>query len=87
MNDTPADVAAALRTLAMQRTESERALMAFGMFDLARTLMIADLCAQNPGITDGELRVKIFERTYGNDFGDADRDRIVARIRRVDVAR
>jgi hypothetical protein len=81
VNDTPPDVGAAFRALVMQRTESERAIMAFEMFDLARVLMIADIRAQNPGITDCELRVKIFERTYGNDFDDADCDRIVAHIR------
>ena len=81
MNDTSPDVGATFRALVMQRTEGERAMMAFEMFDLARELMIADIRAQNPGITDGELRVKIFERTYGNDFDDADCSRIVAQIR------
>ena len=82
MNDTPPDVTAAFRALAMQRTESERVLMAFEMFDLARMLMMGDIRSQHPGITDGELRVKIFERTYGNDFDAADCDRITERIRR-----
>ena len=81
MNDTPPDVAAAFRTIAMQRTESERALMAFEMFDLARTLMIADIRTQHPDVSDTDLRVKIFERTYGNDFDSAERDWIIARIR------
>ena len=56
-------------------------MMAFEMFDLARTLMTADIRAHYPGIKDSELRVKIFERTYGSDFDEADRDRIVQRIR------
>jgi len=81
MNDTPPDVGAAFRALVMGRTEGERAMMAFEMFDLARVLMIADIRTQHPAITDGELRVKLFERTYGNDFDDADCDRIVAQIR------
>jgi hypothetical protein len=81
MNDTPPDVADAFTALVMQRTESERALMAFEMFDLARTLMTADIRAQHPGITEIELRVRIFERTYGSDFDEADRLRIATRIR------
>jgi hypothetical protein len=65
MNDTPADVAAAFTSLIMQRTEGERAVMAFEMFDLARALMTADLRALHPGITESDLRVQVFQRTYG----------------------
>lgn len=81
MNDTPPDVRAALTMMFMQRSESERAMMAFEMFDMARALMTADIRARNPGIAESELRVQIFERTYGNDFGEAARAVIVARIR------
>ena len=82
MNDTPPDVAAALTALFMHRSEGERAMMTFEMFDLARTLMAADIRARHPEIAETELRVQIFERTYGADFDAADRARIVERIRR-----
>lgn len=81
MNDTPADVAAAFTALLMQRSAGERAIMAFEMFDLARRLMTAEIRARHPGISDSELRVQVFERTYGNDFDAADRARIATRIR------
>lgn len=81
MTDTPPDVRAAVTALFMQRSESERAMMAFDMFDLARALMIADIRRQHPEITDPELRVQIFERTYGREFDEADRARIAQRIR------
>ena len=81
MSDTPADVAATFTALAMQRSEGERAMMAFEMFDLARALMTADIRAHDPGISDSELRVKLFERTYGSDFDGRARARIVRRIR------
>ena len=81
MNDTPPDVAAAFTALLMQRSGGERVMMAFEMFDLARALMRADIRAQYPGITENDLRVRIFERTYGNDFSEGDRDRISQHIR------
>ena len=81
MNDTPPDVRAAFTALLMQRSEGERAMMAFEMFDLARALMTADIRARDPGIAETELRVQIFERTYGSDFDGADRARIARRIR------
>lgn len=81
MNDTPPDVAARFTTLLMQRSEGERAMMAFEMFDMARALMTADIRTRHPDITERELRVQIFERTYGNDFDEADRAGIARRIR------
>jgi len=69
--DTPPDVAARVTALLMQRSEGERAMMAFQMFDLARALMTSDLRARHPGITDPDLRVKIFERTYGRDVDES----------------
>jgi hypothetical protein len=82
MNDTPPDVDRAFTTLMMRRSEGDRALMAFDMFDLARTLMTADIRARDPEIGDIELRVQIFERTYGADFEVADRTKVIERIRR-----
>ena len=81
MSDTPPDVGAAFTALLMQRTEGERAMMAFEMFDLARALMTADIRSREPNISESELRVQIFERTYGNDFDAGDRARIARRIR------
>lgn len=81
MNDTPPEVRAAFTALLMQRSAGERAMMAFDMFDMARALMTADIRAHHPDITESELRVQIFERTYGRDFADVDRARIMRRIR------
>jgi hypothetical protein len=81
MNDTPPDVGAAFTALLMQRSEGDRAMMTFEMFDMARALMTADIRARHRGITETELRVQIFERTYGNDFDEADRARIARSIR------
>ena len=81
MNDTPPEVVAEVIALLMERSEGERAMMAFEMFDMARALMTADIRAHHPDITDRELRVQIFERTYGNDFDEAARADIARRIR------
>jgi hypothetical protein len=67
--------------LVMRRTADERVRAACEMFDLARHLMVAGIRAEFPHITPVELRVKVFERTYGTDFTPADRSRIVSRLR------
>lgn len=81
MNDTPPEVAAVFTALLMQRSEGERVMMAFEMFDMARALMTADIRMRHPDITERELRVQIFERTYGSDFDEADLASITRRIR------
>jgi hypothetical protein len=81
VNDTAPDVASRYRALLLERTPMERLIMACGMFDTARQLMIAGIRADHPGISDIELRVRIFERTYGADFGPEERRRLIARLR------
>lgn len=81
MNDTAPEVAERYRTLLMRRSGSDRLRMACEMFECARQLMIAHIKAEHPNLTDAELRVKIFERTYGSDFAPDERDRIAARLR------
>ena len=81
VNDTPSDVDARMSELFMRRSASDRIRAACDMFDLARTVMVAGIQAKDPGISPEELRVKIFERTYGADFNPEECARIVARLR------
>ena len=81
MNDTPPDVEARLRDLFMQRSGSDRVRMVSEMFDLARALVVAGIKAESPDVTPQELRIKIFERMYGDDFDADARARIIARLR------
>ena len=80
MNDTSPETEARLGVLLAQRSGSERVLMACEMFALARALMVANIRAESPDLTATELRVKIFDRTYGQDLDVAVRDRIIARL-------
>ncbi|MGB7219664.1 MAG: hypothetical protein WBD07_12760 [Vicinamibacterales bacterium] len=84
MNDTTADVEARLNALFMQRSGSDRVRMSCEMFALARALMVANITADCPDITAAELRAKVFERTYGEDFEADERTRIAARLRGAD---
>jgi hypothetical protein len=81
VNDTPPDIDRRIAELFMQQSPSERVRAACEMFDLARHVMVAGLRAEFPDITPIELRVKIFERTYGTDFTPSDRARFVSRLR------
>ena len=82
MNDTSPEVEARLNALFAQRSGSDRVLMVCEMFDFARALMVANITSESPAITATELRVKIFERMYGNDVDPDTRARVIARLRR-----
>lgn len=81
MIDTPADVAREVASRYQQLTPTERLLIASSMFDTARELASSGLRAANPGMTDIELRIALFDRFYGRDVSPADRLAIVERIR------
>lgn len=81
MNDTPPSIDARVRALFAARSGSDRVRMACEMFTLARALMMGNIRADAPGISDAELRVRIFEQTYGGDLDAETRERICARLR------
>jgi hypothetical protein len=61
----------------MARSGAERLRMGLDMFDSARRLVLAGLRAEG----DGDLRARLFLRTYGREFGDDERRRILRRLR------
>jgi hypothetical protein len=48
----------------MERSGSERVLMASRMFDAARTMMLASF---PPGLSERERKRMIYKRTYGEE--------------------
>lgn len=81
MTDTPPEVETRLNALFAARSGSDRVRMTCEMFTLARVLMVANIRAGAPDISFEELRVKIFERTYGGDLAAETRARFIARLR------
>ena len=81
MSDTPRGVEARLSALVAGRSGSYRVRMACEMFTLPRVLIAANIRAEASEVSATELRVKIFERTYGHDLDAEDRARVSARLR------
>jgi hypothetical protein len=82
VSDTSPDAARRMSELFARRTAGDRVVMACEMFDLARALIESRVKAEEAGISDADLRVRILERLYGDDFDGAARARISARLRR-----
>jgi hypothetical protein len=81
VNDTPDAIEARVAALFAARSGGERVRMACEMFATARALMVAEIRQREPDLSDAELRVRIFERTYGGDLDPSIRARIIARLR------
>jgi hypothetical protein len=81
MNDTLPRAEALVRTLLMRRSGEERLKMAGDMFSAARTLMEASLRAEGlqPGSVEWKLR--LLDRTYGDEISPAVRRRLIERWR------
>jgi hypothetical protein len=81
MNDTPPDVDAAFSAMFATLTPTQRVRMMSEMFDTVRRILVSGIRAEQPDISDTELKVQVFLRTYRDDYAPDERDRIVAFIR------
>lgn len=81
MIDTPPDVVGRVRDLYQQRSPDERVRMACSMFDAAKALAEAGIRAASPGISESDVRIRVFDRFYGQDISPADHPAIYERIR------
>lgn len=78
-NDTEAAFARRFTPLA----PVERLRLTCDMFDAAKRLIAASVQNAEPRISDAELRVRIFDRLYPDDFDEATRVRLRAALRRM----
>ena len=78
MNDTHPEAAAQFRNLMKAKTNEQRLLMGCSMFDTAKQIVKSSIYGQQPEITPEEMKKEIFLRFYGQDFSQADKDKILA---------
>ena len=76
MKDTPQAIEDKYREMLMACSPEERFCMACRMFGTAKALVEAGLVMECGQLERGELRRRMFLRFYGNDFPEAERDRI-----------
>ena len=79
VTDTAPDVMSRYRAMLLARSPSERIVMACGMFEAARALVLSRI---SPTATAIDRRVHLFVRTYSGDFDADTAARVIARIRR-----
>ena len=78
MKDTSDEIEELYFQKIMSYTSEERFLMATDMFETARALVRASL---PEGLSQTEIKVQTFLRFYGNDFSEAEKEKIVKYLR------
>lgn len=64
MNDTDPQIAELVRQRLLQRSGAERVMMASGMFEAAKAMVLASLPT---GLTEIEIKRLLVERLYGDE--------------------
>jgi len=83
MKDTINDSEAAFARRFALVAPIDRLRMVSEMFESAKRLIAASVRSSEPDITDAELRVRIFDRLYADDFDEATKVKLRAVLRRL----
>ena len=81
MNDTSEAMEKRYRAMLMERSGQERLKMGCSMFDAAKQIVRSSILNENPGLTESDLKEKIFLRFYGLDFSQAQKQKIIVGLK------
>ena len=76
MNDTHIEITAKVKELMKLKSNEERLLMGFSMYDTAKEIVKSSIIERNPHMTVNQMRREIFLRFYGVEFTKDSRDKI-----------
>ncbi len=81
MKDTSQHIENKFREMLMKRSNEERMMMGFSMFDTAKKIVMSSIKNEDPNISRAKLNEKIFLRFYGSDFSDKEKKIIIDYLR------
>ena len=82
MNDTSPEVIKIYREMLMSLSNEERLIRGAGMFDACRELALASLKEE---LSDTDKKIFLFQRFYGVDFNDKDKEAFIKRLRKKQI--
>ena len=80
MNDTNPAIEEMFCNMMMAKSGAERLKMGFGMYEMSRKMVIASILQDNPGMSEKEIKISIFNRFYGNDLSPDTKQKFIERI-------
>ncbi len=78
MDDTHPDIAVRFQNLMMLKSGEQRLLMGCSMYDTAKQIVRSSIYNKYPQISAGQMKKEIFIRFYGQDFSQADVEKILS---------
>ena len=81
MNDTSPEMEKRYHAMLMRRSGQERLKMGCSMYDAAKQIVKSSILNESPGLTESELKEKIFLRFYGLDLSESQKQRIIAGLK------
>lgn len=82
MNDTHPSVAVQFLNLMKKKSNTERLLMGFSMFDTAKQIVRDAILNEKPEITPGNMKAEFFLRFYGRELSEAEQEKILQSFKR-----
>jgi uncharacterized protein YneF (UPF0154 family) len=80
MKDTNPVIEEMFFNMMMAKSGAERLRMGFGMYEMARKIVIASILKDNPEISEKEIKVSLFNRFYGNDLSPDIRKKFIEKL-------
>lgn len=80
MNDTSPEMTAKMREMILRKAPADRLRMGCSMYDFSKRLVVNAILRERPNLLPNALRGELFRRFYGNDFGIAQREKILERL-------
>lgn len=80
MFDTHPEIAVRFRDLMMSKTGQERLIMGCSMYDTAKEIVRSSIYNSQPEIKDAEIKREVFLRFYGQEFSEADREKLLSAL-------
>jgi hypothetical protein len=80
MKDTNPAIEEMFCNMMMARSGEEKLRMGFEMYEMARKIVIASILKDNPGISERDMKISLFNRFYGNDLSPETRKMFIEGI-------
>jgi hypothetical protein len=81
MKDTSEEVIRLQREIILSKTTEERFILGLELSDFVIEFITGTIRAHNPGISDTDIKIELFERFYGKEFSDEEKEKIFRSLR------
>lgn len=80
MDDTSPNIASKMCEMIRKKSSVERLKMGKAMYETSKYLIIRAILANDPDISESNLRKEIFLKFYGNDYDPIQQEKIIKHL-------